>query len=181
MAGPARRRGEDAGAHYRSGRLRVAGVAAWWLLVMLLVSGLPGTRAVAATATFPELATDALALLNQERAAASLPPLSVDEGARLVAAARVEDMLARGYFAHFNPDGEGAESLLRGYGVPFDLLGENLARSGHAADQLVPAVHEALMRSSGHRPNMLEPRFHRVGIAVARTGTMYYLAYVFLD
>jgi uncharacterized protein YkwD len=37
------------------------------------------------------------------------------------------DMLARGYFSHYSPEGKSAFDRLRGEKIPFLVVGENLA------------------------------------------------------
>jgi uncharacterized protein YkwD len=48
-------------------------------------------------------------------------------------------------------------------GRDWDVLGENAAAAGS-----VRGAHRRLMRSSGHRANILSRRYHRMGFGVAR-------------
>ncbi|NHM26783.1 hypothetical protein G7K71_07270 [Desulfofundulus sp. TPOSR] len=52
--------------------------------------------------------------------------------------------------------------MLRAAGVSYRLMGENIA--GNAT---VERAHYALMQSQGHRANILNPNFTRVGVGVA--------------
>ena len=158
-------------------------------LGLLAFAALPASQTAAAPA-MPTLASNraALALLdlmNQARAAYGLPPLQLQSGVETVADVRALDMAAHGYFAHVNASGIGAQQLLDAYGVPYHLLGENIARTteptDYPLDVLVPAVHQALMNSPHHRENVLETRFQHVGIAVAEIDREYYFAIVFTD
>lgn len=135
----------------------------------------------AASLASPEMDEMALRLLNQARAAAGLPELDLSNEARFVAAERALDMAQNGYFDHVNASGVGAVKLLEDFEVPHQIVGENIARSNYSEDRVVPIVHDALMASAVHRGNILEPRFRRAGIAVARAGDMFYFATVFLD
>lgn len=120
-------------------------------------------------------------LINAERQRAGLPELVWMSDVDRVAVDRAVDMATLGYFDHFNPAGVGAEHLLRAYRIPHGILGENIARSTYPATQVVRNVHEAFMASPGHRANVLEARFHRVGIGAAVVDRTYYFAIVFVD
>jgi len=157
--------------------------------VLLAFATLPASRTVAAPA-MPALASSGAALelldlMNQARATYGLPPLQLQSGVETVADVRALDMAAHGYFAHINTYGIGAQQLLDAYGVPYHLLGENIARTteptDYPLDVLVPAVHQALMNSPHHRENVLDTRFRHVGIAVAEIDREYYFAVVFTD
>ncbi len=128
-----------------------------------------------------DFAAQMAALINAERERAGLPDLAWASDIDRVAVDRALDMASLGYFDHFNPSGIGAEYLLRVYGVPHAILGENIARSTYPAAQVVRNVHEAFMASAEHRANVLERRFHRMGIGAAVTDRTYYFAIVFVD
>jgi uncharacterized protein YkwD len=106
-----------------------------------------------------------LVLINQERAKAGLAALAWDEDLAKVARAHSTDMFARGYFAHKNPDGLSPFDRMANAGITFKAAGENLA---YAAT--VELAHGGLMRSPGHRANILEKDFGRVGIGIIDAG-----------
>ena len=54
---------------------------------------------------------------------------------------------------------------MRAVGVTYQAAGENLALA-----PTVQVAHEGLMNSPGHRANLLNARFRRVGIGVADGG-----------
>jgi uncharacterized protein YkwD len=54
---------------------------------------------------------------------------------------------------------------MREGGVQFSAAGENLALA-----PTVQIAHDGLMNSPGHRANILNPRYRRVGIGVADGG-----------
>ncbi|MEK7065349.1 MAG: CAP domain-containing protein, partial [Patescibacteria group bacterium] len=66
---------------------------------------------------------------------------------------------------HVNPEGKDAGDRLGDGGVTYFVAGENLA---YAPD--VATAHEGLMNSEGHRKNILEPQFRKVGIGVIDGG-----------
>jgi uncharacterized protein YkwD len=106
-----------------------------------------------------------VALVNRERTRRGLEPLIVD--GKIVAAARAHslDMFQRRYFSHMNPEGDDSVDRMQKAGVSFRIAGENLAFS---AD--VETAHNGLMESEGHRKNILEPTFGRIGIGVIDSG-----------
>lgn len=106
-----------------------------------------------------------LRLINQERLKEGLPALVWDEAAAKVARAHSVDMFKRGYFSHENPDGLSPFDRMEKAGITYSAAGENLA---YAAT--VELAHAGLMRSPGHRANILEKDFGRVGIGVIDGG-----------
>lgn len=113
----------------------------------------------------PDLEARMLDLINQERAKAGLRPLAPDPELREVARRHSADMFARGYFAHDTPEGRDPIDRIREANVPFVTAGENLA----LAPTLMVA-HTGLMNSPGHRRNILDPHFGRVGIGIMDGG-----------
>lgn len=113
----------------------------------------------------PELEARMLDLVNQERAKAGIRPLAPDPELREVARSHSADMFARGYFAHDTPEGRDPFDRIRAANVPFVTAGENLA----LAPTLMVA-HTGLMNSPGHRRNILDPNFGRVGIGIMDGG-----------
>ncbi|MGH2586026.1 MAG: CAP domain-containing protein [Dehalococcoidia bacterium] len=154
-----------------------------WLVVAAALAAKPPP---AASSGSVELAPDsfrlnALALLNDERAALGVPPLEENGELDDVAVERALDMAAGGYFAHVSPSGGSAEQLLSLHGVGFGRMGENITRSNEPSNQVVHVAHQAQMMSPPHRDNMLDARFNRVGIGVAQVDGTYYFAVVFAD
>lgn len=106
-----------------------------------------------------------LELVNQERVKANLKPLVWDEQLAEVSRSNSRDMFARGYFSHKNPDGLSPFDRLERAGITYRFAGENLAFA-----QTVELAHNGLMRSPGHRANILSPEFGRIGIGVIDGG-----------
>lgn len=98
--------------------------------------------------------------MNTVRAANGVPPLRT--GAALTRAARAHsvDMARRGYFDH------GAfVQRLRRFGVRMPYVGENLAYGGGGLS--AQSVVQMWMASAGHRENLLDRSFQRVGVGLA--------------
>ncbi len=106
-----------------------------------------------------------LDLVNHERTSRGLQPLVMDDQIREIARAHSKDMFARGYFSHVTPEGLDPFDRMRAGGIKFFAAGENLALA-----PTLDLAHAGLMNSPGHRANILESSFHRVGIGVIDGG-----------
>lgn len=113
----------------------------------------------------PSLEAKMLELINKERAKEGLKPLKADPEQKVVARAHSKDMFARGYFAHENPDGKDPFERMRAARIKFKTAGENLALA-----QTLEIAHNNLMNSPGHRANIMNPAFNRVGIGIMDGG-----------
>lgn len=112
---------------------------------------------VSAPATTAE--AEVLALVNEERAKAGCQPLRADKALKGLAEAFSQDMAARGFFDHTDPDGDTPWDRADQAGVS-NLGGENIAR-GQADAQ---AVMDSWMASDGHRENILNCDYQTIGI-----------------
>lgn len=106
-----------------------------------------------------------LILINAERKKANAPLLRFDETIANVARLHSEHMFEEKYFSHIAPDGSDPAKRMERGGVSFTYVGENLA---YAPD--VATAHEGLMESPGHKRNILDPKYRRIGIGVIDSG-----------
>jgi uncharacterized protein YkwD len=106
-----------------------------------------------------------LVLVNQERSKSNLSPLVVDQSLQDLARSHSQDMLARGYFSHYTPEGKSPFDRMNAAGIQYLYAGENLAFSAN-----VQLAMQGLMQSPGHRANILSPNFKKVGIGVISAG-----------
>lgn len=113
----------------------------------------------------PDLEEKMLQLVNHERAQRGLSTLAADLEMTEVARAHSRDMFARGYFAHFSPEGKSPFDRMNDAHVRYSTAGENLALA-HS----LSIAHNGLMNSPGHRANILSPSFGRVGIGILDGG-----------
>lgn len=113
----------------------------------------------------PTAETRMLGLVNKERTDHGLRPLQADDSLREVARRHSQDMFARGYFGHVNPDNQTPFDRMRQGSIQYRAAGENLALA-----PTVEVAHNGLMNSEGHRRNILNPSFGRVGIGVVDGG-----------
>lgn len=113
----------------------------------------------------PELEAEMVALINAERAKEGLRPLEADPEALATARAHSQDMFARSYFSHVTPEGKSPFDRMRGAGLRYRVAGENLALA-----RTLPMAHQGLMKSPGHRANIMRPGFGRVAIGILDGG-----------
>ncbi|MCJ7805761.1 CvpA family protein [Patescibacteria group bacterium] len=105
------------------------------------------------------------AMVNKERTSRGVAALTWSPAITEVARAHAKDMWVRQYFSHYSPEGQDVGDRLTAAHISFSFAGENLA--------LAPTVETAmtgLINSEGHRANILEPRFHKVGIGLIDNG-----------
>jgi len=110
-----------------------------------------------------------LQLINRERGMAGVGRVSLDHLASQAAKRHADDMLAGGYFSHWNRQGlkpTRRYNLLGG----FDALGENVyyehGFDGDLEARLTKMI-EMLMDSPGHRRTLLDPNYTHVGLGFA--------------
>ncbi len=113
----------------------------------------------------PDLEAEMLELVNRERANEGLSPVEADEEMRGVARKHSADMFRRGYFSHNTPEDESPFDRMKEDKVKFRTAGENLAIA-----PTLKIAHTGLMNSPGHRANILQPKFGRLGIGILDGG-----------
>jgi len=113
----------------------------------------------------PDLEAEMLVLVNNERKEHGLQPLKADPEMAVVARKHSADMFARSYFSHYTPEGADPFARMRKDHLIFLTAGENLALA-----QTLIVAHNGLMNSPGHRANILNPTFGRLGIGVLDGG-----------
>ncbi len=106
-----------------------------------------------------------LKIVNREREANGLQPVEMSTRLRTLARSHSLDMLQRGYFSHYTPDGLSPFDRMDSAGIEYAYAGENLA--------LAPSTElamQGLMDSPGHRANILNPNFNKIGIGAIDGG-----------
>ncbi len=127
--------------------------------------------AVGQLAPDPQAEQQMFELVNRERQKAGVRPLVFDDRLRDAARAHSRDMFEKGYFSHVSPTTGSPFDRLRAAGIGFQTAGENLAYAPS-----VDIAHDGLMNSPGHRANILNPAFGKIGIGAIRSslrGTMF--------
>lgn len=108
-------------------------------------------------------------LINQERTKYGVGQITADAALNQLAQKHSDDMNARDFFGHMNPDGKSPDDRRLALGISTEV-GENLAK----APNLLYA-HNGLMRSAIHRSNILNSDWTRLGIGITKTGDGYLL------
>lgn len=101
------------------------------------------------------------ALVNRDRRRAGVPPLQLDPQLAALARSHSRDMLEHGFFAHVSPRTGPLGERAAAAGIAFRRIAENLA-----LHRDVEGAEQALLRSPGHRANILDPEFTHLGIGV---------------
>ena len=108
----------------------------------------------------PESSEELFEKLNMARFEEGIQVLSWSSVLAGVASGHGKEMYEEGYFSHTSPTTGSVASRLDALGIPYLLVGENLALT-----PTVESAHEGLLESPSHRATMLDPRFRRVGVA----------------
>ncbi len=111
---------------------------------------------------------EVLELVNKARADAGLAALDLDPA--LCGAAQVRAKECVGTFSHTRPDGTKYKTAISEAGVDSNYTGENVATGHTSARQVV----DAWLRSEGHRANILNEKFTKLGVGFSpNTGNRY--------
>lgn len=103
-------------------------------------------------------------LTNEDRAKAGVPTLIEDPQLARAAQLKAEDMAAKGYFAHVDPQGRQPWYWMDQIGYDYSYAGENLAVNFTDSED----VQEAWMNSPTHHANIVKSQYTRVGFGVAQ-------------
>ncbi len=106
-----------------------------------------------------------LDLVNAERAKVGVKPLIWSAERAQVARAHSADMFRRGYFSHYSPEGKDVGDRLGAANIGYTVAGENLALAPDLS-----SAHTGLMNSPGHKRNILDPAYNKVGIGAIDGG-----------
>ena len=118
------------------------------------------------TGEFDDWAEEVLRLVNIERANEGIGPLELDKDLCAVAQLHSDDMVARGFFSHENPDGQDPFDRMWAYGISFMAAAENIAAGQRSPEEVV----DSWMHSPGHRANILNPTYKKMGVAYTYGG-----------
>jgi uncharacterized protein YkwD len=102
-----------------------------------------------------------LELINQERKSAGLDILKTNQKLRDIARAHSLEMFRLSYFAHNSPISGTYIQRIQNAKVSYVAAGENIAYAPS-----VEISHDGLMKSKGHRANILSKNFTEVGIGI---------------
>lgn len=100
-------------------------------------------------------------LTNESRIKENEPPLLKSDKLERAALLKGEDMVSRGYFAHYSPEGVSPWYWFKEAGYSFLYAGENLAINFTDSSD----VEKAWLNSPKHRANIMNASFEEIGIA----------------
>ena len=105
-------------------------------------------------------------LVNEIRAKNGLGSLTYDWELSRVARYKSQDMKDKKYFSHTSPTYGSPYQMMQQFGITYRTAGENIAK-GYASPQ---AVVNAWMNSPGHRANILNTSYTRIGVGYVASG-----------
>lgn len=121
------------------------------------------------------LENNVIVLVNKERKASGKESLQSDDALNEAAAIRAKEIAEE--FSHTRPDGTECFTVLDGAGYKHMAAGENIAYTySSSADEVM----KLWMSSSGHKANILNGGFTKIGIGVYKSGDRYYWVQIFV-
>lgn len=109
---------------------------------------------------------EVIRLVNEIRVQNGLNKLTADWELSRVARYKSQDMKDNNYFSHTSPVYGSPFNMMKNFGITYRSAGENIAK-GQKTPQ---AVVNAWMDSSGHRANILNASFNRIGVGYVANG-----------
>ena len=113
-----------------------------------------------------EYELEVVRLVNVYRSNAGLKPLSADAELSYIARLKSQDMCDKKYFSHTSPTYGSPFQMMKDNGVKYLTAGENIAMGQRTPSEVVTAW----MNSPGHRANILNSSFTRIGIGYVSAG-----------
>ena len=111
-----------------------------------------------------------LQLVNKERTSRGLNALVLSADISKVAVEKSKDMAIYDYFAHESPNYGSPFDMMHKFGITYRAAGENIAMGYRT-----PAdVMEGWMNSPGHKANILNKNFNKMGIGMYSGKTIYW-------
>ena len=125
------------------------------------------TTAVTVPGTDDSRAEQVAALVNEERRKAGVGSLTFDAELSSNAAVRAREIVQK--FEHTRPDGSKFSTAIT---IPWRTVGENIAAGQRSPQEVM----NSWMNSTGHRQNILQSSFAKIGVAVLeRSGRLYWV------
>jgi uncharacterized protein YkwD len=122
-----------------------------------------------------------LKYINEERAKAGVAPLTFDDRANNGAYAKSKDMGVINYFSHTSPTYGSPFTQMKQWGINYKAAGENIAKVGDGSSVIL-RTHQAFMNSQGHRENILNPNYKKLGLGFYRmNGYLYTTQWFFAE
>lgn len=109
---------------------------------------------------------EVIRLVNKARSENGLKPLEYDWELSRVARYKSRDMKDNGYFSHTSPVYGSPFQMMKSFGINYKSAGENIARGQSTPEEVM----NSWMNSSGHRANILNASFTKIGVGYVADG-----------
>ena len=109
---------------------------------------------------------EVIRLINEIRVKNGLNTLKADWELSRVARYKSQDMKDNNYFSHTSPVYGSPFNMIKNFGISYKSAAENIAK-GQTSPQ---SVVNAWMNSSGHRANILNPSYKKIGVGYVISG-----------
>ena len=135
-------------------------------------SGSGNTGSTSQTASMNANEKEVFNLMNAERTKNGLQALKVDEEVQRVSRIKAQDMVDNNYFSHTSPTYGSPFDMMKKFGISYRTAGENIAKGQRTPQEVM----NAWMNSSGHRANILNANFTKLGVGIAKdsNGRLYW-------
>jgi len=120
-------------------------------------------------------------LINDYRTSSGVGAIAYDPTLTYVAKLRSQDLMDRGYFSHYTPEGTTVFNILRANGVTFKIGGENLGQAMPAGIGTPEAFMNAWRNSASHNANMLRLGYNYIGVGMVENGDRIVVTTVFTN
>lgn len=105
-------------------------------------------------------------LVNVRRSSAGLSPLKSDPELSRIARLKSQDMRDNKYFSHTSMTYGSPFQMMKDFGIAYRTAGENIAMGQRTPSEVV----NAWMNSPGHRANILNASFTKIGVGYVSNG-----------
>lgn len=122
------------------------------------------------------MVAEMLGYINAARSEAGSGALILDETLCQDAYLKSKDMGINNYFSHQSPTYGSAFEMMQSLGISYCTAAENIARNSS-----VKGAFDAFMNSPGHRANILNSDFKKVGLGFWQQGSDLYVTQWFTD
>lgn len=126
--------------------------------------------------TFSAMQTEMLGYINAERAKVNAAPLVLDQALCNGASLKSKDMAVNKYFDHNSPTYGTPFEMMKTLGITYQMAGENIAKNTS-----VKGAHDAFMNSPGHKANILNTGYQKVGLGFYQDGAYLYVTQWFTN
>jgi uncharacterized protein YkwD len=121
------------------------------------------------------------ALINSYRTSSGVNAIAYEPTLTYVAKLRSQDLMDRGYFSHYTPEGTTVFDLFRANGIAFKIGGENLGQAMPAGIGSPEAFLNAWQNSASHNANMLRVGYNYIGVGMVDNGDRIVVTTVFTN